>query len=220
MWALYNPRVDTFGGYVYMKVLGRVVSMCLALSVCATSAQAPPTRIRGTIQTLDGPTLTLVSPSAGTVRLTLTDMTGINGLERKTVADIRDNVFIGTTAVKGTGGRWQASEVHIFPEAMRGAGEGHYAWDFPESTMTNAVVTGTAGTRNGRTMRLKYGAGAAAGEVEVDVTSATAIVALTQGDRSLLVKGAAVFALAVPQTNGAVNAVAIIAETKGVKPPM
>ena len=203
-----------------MRMLVPFVSTCLALSVCAASAQpAPPTRIRGTIRVLDGVTLTLVTPAAGTVRLTLSDTTGINGLERKTVAAIGDNVFIGTTAVKGKTGRWQATEVHIFPEAMRGAGEGHYAWDLPESTMTNGAVTGTAKIRNGRTMRIKYANGKTTEDVEVDVTTKTAIVALTIGDRSLLVPGAAVFALAVSQ-NGAMNAVAIIAETKGVKPPM
>jgi hypothetical protein len=175
----------------------------------------PPSRIRGSIEAFDGRTLTLTLPT-GRMGLTLSDMTGINGLEEKSVADLRDNVFIGTTAIKDAAGRWQATEVHIFPEAMRGAGEGHYAWDLPERTMTNAAVTGTAATTNGRTMRLKY----ATGEVEVDVTPKTAIVALTMGDRSLLVPGATVFVLAVPQDGGGLNAVAIVAETKGVKPPM
>ena len=73
-------------------------------------------------------------------------MTGINGLEAKTLADIGGNTFIGATAVKDSAGRWTATEIHIFPESMRGAGEGHYAWDLPDSSMTNGAVTGnTAG---------------------------------------------------------------------------
>ena len=126
------------------------------------------------------------------------------------------STFIGTTAVKDAKGRGKATEVHIFPEAMRGAGEGHYAWDLPESTMTNAAVTGAVRKGRSGTFSLKY----AGGTVDVDVTRKTAIVALTAGDRSLLVPGAAVFALAVPQANGTPSAVAIVAETKGVKPPM
>jgi hypothetical protein len=185
------------------------------LTVAATSAQPPPARVRGTVERLDGQVLT-VATSGGAVRLTLAETTGINGLEAKSVGDIGNNVFIGTTAVKGANGRWQASEVHIFPEAMRGAGEGHYAWDLPESTMTNAAVTGMAGTTNQRTMHLKY----ATGEVEVDITPQTVIVGLTAGDRALLVPGAAVLALAVPQEGGGASAVAIIAETRGLKPPM
>jgi hypothetical protein len=202
-----------------MKALLSFVSIGLLLS-SAAFAQPAPTRIRGTIQAVDGATVTVVTHEDETVQLTLTDMTGINGLEEKSAADIGDNTFIGTTAVKGNDGRWKATEVHIFPEAMRGAGEGHYAWDLPESTMTNAAVTGTTGTRNRRTLRLKYGTGPTAGEVEVDLTRRTDIVALTPADRSLLVPGAAVFALALPQDTGGALALAIIAETDGVEPPM
>jgi hypothetical protein len=92
--------------------------------------------------------------------------------------------------------------------AMRGAGEGLYAWDLPESTMTNGAVSGTVAKGRGRTLAVQY----AGGTVDVDVTRRTAIVELTMGSRALLVPGAAVFALA--------TAVAVIAETGGIKPPM
>jgi hypothetical protein len=198
-----------------MKLAVPLVGLCLVSVSGALAQPVQPSRIRGTIEAFDGRALTLKAPT-GVTQLMVSEKTGINGLEAKSAADLRDNVFIGTTAIKDATGRWQATEVHIFPEAMRGAGEGHYAWDLPESTMTNAAITGTAATANGRTMRLKY----ATGEVEVDVTPKTAIVALTMGDRSLLVPGATVFVLAIPQDGGGLNAVAIIAETKGVKPPM
>jgi hypothetical protein len=201
-----------------MHHLVRLALLVLVLATAADAQQAPvpPVRVRGTVQAFDGQTLTLATRNDGVVRLAVGDGTGINGLAAKSVADIKDNVFIGTTAVKDAGGRWQATEVHIFPESMRGAGEGHYAWDLPESTMTNAAVTGTARKGRGRTLQLKYTDGA----VDVDVTRKTAIVALTAGSRALLVPGASVFALAVPQDNGVPSAVAIIAETNGVKPPM
>jgi hypothetical protein len=201
-----------------MKHLVRLAVLSLSLAAVAHAQQAPvqPARVRGTVQAFDGQTLTLATPKDGVVKLAVGANTGINGVVAKTVADIGDNTFIGTTAVKDKKGRWQATEVHIFPEAMRGAGEGHYAWDLPESTMTNAAVTGAVRKGKGGTLALKY----AGGTVDVDVTRKTAIVALTAGDRSLLVPGATVFALAVPQAGGAANAVAIVAETKGVKPPM
>ena len=196
----------------------RLAVLSLALVAVAQGQQAPvpPVRVRGTVQALDGETLTLATPKDGAVKLAIGPNTGINGLVAKTVADIGDNTFIGTTAVKDASGRWQATEVHIFPESMRGAGEGHYAWDLPDSSMTNAAVTGAVRKGNSGTFSLKY----AGGIVDVDVTPKTAIVALTPGDRSLLVPGAAVLALAVPQAAGTPSAVAIIAETKGVKPPM
>lgn len=201
-----------------MKQLARFAAAALVLAgaVQAQQQPAPPVRVRGVVQTFDGATLTLATPNGAVVKLAVGADTGINGLAPKTMADIGDNTFVGTTAVKDATGRWQATEVHIFPETMRGAGEGHYAWDTPESTMTNAAVTGTVAKGNGRTLSLKY----ADGTVDVDVTPRTVIVALTAGDRSLLVRGATVFALAVSDANGAANAVAIVAETKGVKPPM
>jgi hypothetical protein len=195
-----------------------------ALFALASQAAAPqPERMRGTIRSFDGQTLQVATADHGVVKLAVGGNTGINGLEKKTVADIHDDTFIGTTAVKGPDGHWQATEVHIFPESMRGAGEGHYAWDQPNSTMTNAAVTGIAGKRNGRTLHLKYATnqgGAPGGEVDVEITQKTAIVAFTAGDRTLLVPGASVFALVVPQAGDTAAALAIVVETRGVKPPM
>ena len=201
-----------------MKRIVRIAMLTVALAGAAEAQQAPvpPVRVRGTVQAFDGQTLTIATAKDGVVKVAVGPTTGINGVAAKTAADIGDNTFIGTTAVKNSKGRWQATEVHIFPEAMRGAGEGHYAWDLPESTMTNAAVTGAVRKGKAGTFSLKYAGGA----VDVDVTRKTTIVALTPGDRSLLVPGAAAFALAAPQAGGGANAVAIVAETKGVKPPM
>jgi hypothetical protein len=198
-----------------MKI--RLAALALVIvTASSVSAQVPPVRVRGVIQSLEGQTLVVATPTDGSVRLTLTDTTGINGLEKRSLADIANNAFIGTTAVKDKNGRWQATEVHLFPEAMRGAGEGHYAWDLPESTMTNGAVTGAAAKGRGRTLQVRY----ADGTVDVDVGRRTAVVALTIGDRSLLVPGATVFALAAPVDGGGATAIAVIAETDGVKPPM
>src|SRR5690606_39986840 len=106
--------------------------------------------------------------------------------------------------------------VHIFPEEMRGAREGHYPWDFPQTTMTNATVTGIARARVGRRLELAF----AGGEEEVDVPPDVPVVAFTLGDRTLLRPGISVFVLGVPQPDRTVGAFAIVAETDGVKPPM
>jgi hypothetical protein len=185
--------------------------------IAATAAAQPPPRVRGVIQALEGQTLVVETEGQGVVRLALTDMTGINGLEKRTMADITDNTFVGATAVKNRDGRWQATEVHIFPESMRGAGEGHYAWDLPESTMTNGAATGIVAKGRGGSMTVRHGGG----NVEIDVTRRTEIVALTVGSRALLVPGATILAIAVPlEGGGNPTAVGIIAETNGVKPPM
>jgi hypothetical protein len=189
--------------------------LALVLLATAVSAQEPPARVRGVVQALEGQTLVVTTPNDGVVRLALTEMTGINGLEKRSLADVVSNTFVGTTAVKNRSGRWQATEIHIFPEAMRGAGEGHYAWDLPESTMTNGAATGVAAKGRGGSLTVQY----AGGSVEVDVTRRTEIVGLTMGSRALLVPGASVLALVVP-ADGGLMAVAVIAETNGVEPPM
>jgi hypothetical protein len=210
-----------------MKVCLTALSLVL---LAGTATAQLPERVRGIIQAVEGQTLVVDTEpfvsaiernrrnEDAVVRLTLTDMTGINGLEKRAMADIADNTFVGVTAVKNGDGRWEATEVHIFPESMRGAGEGHYAWDLPESTMTNGAATGVvAKGRRGGTMTVRH----AGGNVEIDVTRRTEIVALTMGSRALLVPGAAVMALAAPaQGGGPATAVAVIAETNGVKPPM
>jgi hypothetical protein len=199
-----------------MKICSPAVA--LLAFVANAAAQDLPPRVRGVIQSVSGQTLVVATKDQGAVRLTLTDMTGINGVEKRTMADIADNTFIGTTAVKNRAGRWEATEVHIFPESMRGAGEGHYAWDLPESTMTNGAATGVAAKGRGGSMTVRH----AGGTVEVDVTRRTEIVALTTGSRALLVPGATVMALAAPPpaAGGDAVAVAVVAETNGVKPPM
>lgn len=197
-----------------------IIALSAAAFALVATAQPPspqPVRVRGVVRSFDGQKLSIETKSNGVVDLSMSDATGINGLQAKKIGDIGDNTFIGATAVKTTEGRWQATEIHIFPESMRGAGEGHYAWDLPDSSMTNGAVTGKTSGRGGRTLHVKY----AGGETDVDVTPKTAIVALTQGNRELLKPGAAVFALAIPsQAGGTGVAVALIAETNGVKPPM
>ena len=196
----------------------KIIPPALVLALIAGTASAqPPPRVRGVIQAVEGQTLVVATPDDGTVRLTLTDMTGINGVEKRSMADIKDNTFVGATAVKDRHGRWQATEVHIFPESMRGAGEGHYAWDLPESTMTNGAATGVVAKGRGGTMNVRH----SGGNVEIDVTRRTEIVALTTGSRALLVPGATIMALAAPSAAGGnATAVAIVAETNGIKPPM
>ena len=99
---------------------------------------------------------------------------------------------------------------------MRGAGEGHYAWDLPDSTMTNGAATGVVAKGRGGSMTVRH----AGGTVEIASRARRKSSALTMGSRALLVPGATVMALAAPADGGGATAVAIIAETNGVKPPM
>src|SRR3954464_7387509 len=99
-----------------MKTSSCVVGFAAAMLAFATSAQPPPQsaqpiRIRGTVQSFDGAKLTVATKSSGVVAVDMSDRTGINGLEAKTVRDIGENTFVGATAVKNSAGRWQATEI-------------------------------------------------------------------------------------------------------------
>ena len=121
---------------------------------------------------------------------------------------------MGSAAVRGRDGALHAQEVHIFPETLRGTGEGHRPMDQPEQTMTNATVDGIADAPTGRTLHLRY----AGGEQTIEVGPDVRVVGLIPGDRSLLVPGAAVTVRAVPGPGGTLTAVSVSAEKDGVKP--
>ena len=197
----------------------RLAVLSLALVAVAQGQQAPvpPVRVRGTVQALDGETLTLATPKDGAVKLAIGPNTGINGLVAKTVADIGDNTFIGTTAVKDASGRWQATEVHIFPESMRGVGDGHRGWDLqPTSTMTNGNVEQSSASSDGQVLTLKY----KDGEKKILVPADTPIVTYVTGEVSELKPGAPIFiSAATKQPDGTLKTPRVNVG-RGVAPPM
>ena len=97
----------------------------LAMPALAQNPPAsPPTRIRGTVEKLDGNALTVKSREGEEVTVTLSPNVTIRYLVKKSLADIKDGDFVASTSVKGTDGKNHSVELRIFPEAMRGVGEG------------------------------------------------------------------------------------------------
>jgi hypothetical protein len=112
----------------------------LVLSVTAASAQQP-LRVRGTIEKVDGNNLVIKTREGTDVNVNLAANATVTGVAKAMLSDVKQNSFIGITAMPQPDGTQKAIEVHIFPEARRGAGEGYRAWDLvPNSTMTNANV--------------------------------------------------------------------------------
>ena len=195
-------------------LLTAIVVTILAFPV---AAQNPPTRIRGTVEKLDGQALTVKSREGQQVTITLAPNVAVAYLVKKSLADIKAGDFVASTSMKGTDGKNHSIELRIFPEAMRGAGEGQYAWDLaPESLMTNATVSGVTGAPQGQTLKVTY----KGGESELVVGPETPILGYGAGDMSLLKPGAAVFIVAQKQADGTLTAARVTAEKDGVKPPM
>src|ERR1700693_2265538 len=110
----------------------------IGLLVMPAFAQAPPagtpTRIRGTVDKLDGHNLTVKSRDGQALTIALAENVSVITLVKKTVADIKAGDYVASTGIKGTDGKLHAIEVRIFPEAARGVGDGQYPWDLkPDS---------------------------------------------------------------------------------------
>jgi hypothetical protein len=194
-----------------------VIAALVAVAVSATAqAQTPPARLRGTIGAIDATTLTLTTNAGATVKVALKPDTPVIAVVPAKLGDISKGSFIGTAAMPGPNGSFVALEVHIFPEAMRGAGEGHYPFDLkPESTMTNGTV-GDVTVANGDTLTVGYKGGQSTIMVPADVP----IVAFAPGDRGMLAVGAHAIAFAAKQADGSYAAIRVLVGKDGLVPPM
>ncbi len=198
--------------------LAGFAAVVLALLVTPGLAEeGKPVHVRGTIVRLDGPTLIVKSREGQDVAVRLADGFKVNAIAAAGIADIKQGDFVGVAALPGAEGKLHAQEVLIFPEALRGTGEGHYPWDLaPGSTMTNATVAEVAGTGTGGSMILRY----KGGEKALEVPAEAPVVTLVPGDPSLLTPGTAVFIPARQAADGSLTASAVIAGKDGVDPPM
>jgi hypothetical protein len=128
---------------IQVAVRAVVAGAIIAASCIVASAQT--VRVRGTIEKVDGNVLTLKA-SDGEVKLTLTENALIVAVVKATLADIKEGTFLGSAAMPQPDGSQKAMEVHIFPEQMRGTGEGHRPYaPVANSTMTNGSAAGATG---------------------------------------------------------------------------
>jgi len=196
-----------------VALVGLVAIPALAQTPPATT----PVRVRGTVEKLDGKTLTVKSRDGQTMTIHLADNFVVSALVKKTIADVKNNDYVASTGVKGTDGKLHCVELRIFPEARRGTAEGQFPWDgVPDSTMTNATVTGIASATGGQVFKVIY----KGNDSEFVAGPECQVFGYTGGDESLLKPGAAVFAVAQKKDDGTLTAAGITAEKDGVKPPM
>jgi hypothetical protein len=202
-----------------------------ALSVAALAA-SPPMNVRGTIAQVDGNTIDIKERDGGVAKIHLADNAKIVSVAKASLSDIKPGSFIGTAATPGTDGKLQAIEVHIFPESMRGTGEGNRAWDLtPKSSMTNGMAAPKSSMTNGTVAQENNKVNGVEGnDVTVNfnggtkivtVTSDTKVVTLVPGDRSELKPNAKIFIPAATRTpDGALEANRVTVGKNGIPPPM
>ncbi len=194
------------------------VAMVGLSSLYAVAQQPPvPSRIRGTIESVDGDVVSVKSRSGEDVKLHVAPDLRVSGITRMTLAEIKPGSFIGTTTVPGPDGGQNAVEVHVFPESMRGTGEGSRPWDLrPNSSMTNATVAESVISNDGHTLLVKY----KGGEKKVFVSAETPVVTYVPGDRSDLKAGAKIIAFVKALPDGVFETGRVSVGRDGLTPPM
>src|SRR3977135_250809 len=166
------------------------VAMVTASTLYAIAQQPPsPTRVRGTIEGVAGDVLDVKSRSGEDFKLRMASHMRLVGITKISLSDIKVGSFVGATTVPGSDGTNNAVEVHVFPEEMRGTGEGSRPFDLrPNSTMTNATVAESVTGNDGHTLLVKY----KDGEKKVVVSAETPVVTYVPGDKADLKAGAKV----------------------------
>jgi hypothetical protein len=173
--------------------------------------------VRGTIEAVDGKMLAVKSRDAEDFKLRMASDMRVVGIAKISLADIKVGSFVGTTTVPGPNGGNNAIEVHVFPEDMRGTGEGSRPFDLrPNSTMTNATVAETVAGNDGHTLMVKY----KDGEKKVLVSPDTPVVTYVPADKSELKAGAKVIAFIKKLPDGSFEANRISVGLNGLTPPM
>src|SRR6201746_675953 len=203
------------------SLMPRVLATSLALVSFASIAwaqPAPTVRIRGSIESVDGPNLMIKSREGTDMKVRMTDNVAVFGVAKTELSDIKQGSYIGVTAMPEPDGTQKAVAVHIFPENQRGASEGFRPWDQRAgSTMTNATVAQTVKGIDGQNILVKY----KDGEKKVVVPPGTPIVTFVVGDKSELKPGAKVIIFgAVKKDDGTLEAARINVGRDGITPPM
>ena len=198
-------------------VAGSILTVSLLMS--AASAQQPqPVRIRGPIESVSGNVLTVKAREGDERKVALTDNVAVTGIVKASLADIKPGSYVGVAAMPQADGVQKAASVLIFPEAMRGTGEGFRPWDLrPNSTMTNATVDQKVEATDGQTLTVKY----KDGEKKVTVSPDTPIVTFAPSTRAELKPGAKVIIMgATRKDDGSLETARVNVGLDGVTPPM
>ncbi len=189
-----------------------------ALISAASAQQPPPVRIRGTIESVDGPMLMIKSREGTELKVRMTDNVAVFGVAKTELSEIKPGSYIGVSAMPEPDGTQKALAVHIFPESQRGAAEGFRPWDLRAgSTMTNATVAETVKGTDGQNILVKY----KDGEKKVVVPPGTPVVTFVAGDKSEVKPGAKIIIFgAVKKDDGVLEANRVNIGRDGITPPM
>lgn len=196
-------------------VLGTISSLAGTSLVAAQAADTM--RVRGTVVSFAGSTLTVKTREGNTDAITLAQGWKISGVAKASAQDIKQGDFLGIASVSKADGGSGALEVVVFPAALKGAGEGDRPWDLqPNSRMTNGTVADVTDI-DGRTVTLTYDNGQ---KKQIAIPQTTPIVTFAPAAPADLKPGATVFLTAERGGDGALTSARVVVGNNGIVPPM
>ena len=195
-----------------------LAALALGLVSTLALAQQPTTvRIRGQIEAVDGPVLTIKTREGSDVKVKMTDNVAVFGVVKTALSEIKEGSYIGVTGMPQPDGTQKAIAVHIFPENQRGAAEGFRPWDLrANSTMTNATVAQTVKGTDGQNILVRY----KDGEKKVVVPPDTPVVTFVAGDKSEVKPGAQIIIFGATKRDDMLEANRVNVGRDGIAPPM
>ncbi len=202
------------------STLIRPLLAATVLASLALPAAAQDMRIRGTVTGLDGQTLDVTARGGEKQAILLAPDLVVTALVVAKLSDVKPGSYVGSAAIPQPDGSLKALELQVFPEAMRGVGEGSRPFDLtPQSTMTNGTVgdvVGGASGPDGRTLTVQY----KGGEKRLVVPPDVPVVTYLPGDRKELTPGAHVIVQASRGADGVVSSKRVQVGRDGLVPPM
>ena len=200
------------------RMLAASLASVILLGMAAFAQQPQTVRIRGTLEAVDGPMLSIKSREGNDMKVKMTDNVAVFAVVKTELSEIKEGSYIGVTGMPEPDGTQKAVAVHIFPENQRGAAEGFRPWDQrPNSTMTNATVAQTVKGTDGQNILVKY----KDGEKKVVVPEGTPVVTFVATDKSELKPGAKIIIFgAVKKDDGTLEAGRVNVGRDGITPPM
>jgi hypothetical protein len=195
-----------------------ILGALFMMTAGAAYAETTPVRVRGTVVSLEGSKLVVHPKTGDDITVMLNDDYGAIAVVKASMADIKEGTFIGTATVTQPDSSLKSLEVVVFPDKMRGTGEGHYPWDLgSKSMMTNATVSNAVKGVDGQSITVSY----KGGEKKIDVPADVPVVTLVPGaDKADIKPGAIVFVPAQKQEDGSLHGGAVLFGKDGLTPPM
>jgi hypothetical protein len=192
------------------------VSLGMTLSGAVLAQTPSSARIRGDVTSVNAHELVVTSRTGEKLTMKLASDARATFITAISIDAIRPGSFIGTAAISQPDGTLKALEVHVFPESMRGTGEGYHPWDTgADSTMTNGTV-GDLKVANGRYLTVTY----KGGEQKVFVPENAPIVTFEPATMADVKTGDHVIVTATHNADETLTATRISVGKNGLIPPM